>query len=694
MPGGQHTEVAQAYVTIIPSMQGAQKAISDGLNARSTGEKSGKELGEGLAKGLSTMKIAIGTALGNAISSGIDTIMSGLGAGIQRYDTINNYPKVMQALGYSADDAAKSIQTISDHLDGLPTSSDEMVRLTQSIADSTGDLDLATKAALGFNDMMLATGANTADMTNATSMLNRILGKGSATTQQWYSLQQYIPAQLSTIAEYMLGTGKSSEDLRLALENGTVSWNDFLQAIVDLDQNGTESMESFEEQARAMTGGIGTTIENVTNRISRGWEAIIKAAGGENIAATIDKMSYGIRDAMVKVAEGVAYLRDKIADTKIGENLGKIGEAIGNMLTNFANSDGLKSFADTMVGFIDGALQWIVDNGDFVAAAISGIVGAIEGFMALKLVGTLMGLPALLSGIWAVLMANPIVLVVTAVSALVAGLRYFFTETETGKAIWEAFCKGLSDLWEGLKRDFNNMVTQIKQNLADNAVQWEQFKTNVGNVIKGIVGFFVNLKRDFDNMVAQIKQNLADNAVQWEQFKTNVATAIENIKTAAAEKFEAIRKTIEEKIQAAKDKASEIVEGIKSLFNFEWSLPDLKLPHISVGSYIEVPVLGTIPDPATISVDWYANGAIFNAPTIAGLGEAGKEAALPLNRRSFQEIADGIESQMDGRGITEDEVTEAVMRAITRLGGLRITINGRTMATALDAELGMLAFRG
>ncbi|MDO4891191.1 MAG: hypothetical protein Q3963_07480, partial [Coriobacteriaceae bacterium] len=66
----------------------------------------------------------------------------------------------------------------------------------------------------------------------------------------------------------------------------------------------------------------------------------------------------------------------------------------------------------------------------------------------------------------------------------------------------------------------------------------------------------------------------------------------------------------------------------------------------------------------------------------------------PLNRRSFQEIADGIESQMDGRGITEDEVTEAVMRAITRLGGLRITINGRTMATALDAELGMLAFRG
>lgn len=694
MPGGQHTEVAQAYVTIIPSMQGAQKAIADGLNASSVGEKAGKDLGSGLKKGISTIGVALGTALGNLMTRGLDTVMGGLDRGISRLDTIENYPKVMENLGYKSEDADRSIKSIMDHLDGLPTATDDMVSLTQSIADSTGDLDLATKAALGFNDMLLANGTSTADMVSATSMLNRVLGKQSATVQQWQSLQQHMPAQLSAVAEHMLGAGKSSEDLRLALEDGTVSWNDFLQAIVDLDEQGNGEMASFAEQARSMTGGIGTAIENVQNRIGAGWAEIIKSVGREDIATTIDNLSYGLRGAMYKVAEGVAYLRDKIADTSIGENLGKIGEAIGNMLTNFANSDGLKSFVDGMVGFIDGALQWLVDNGDFVAAGISAIVGAIEGFMALKLVGTLTELPALLSGIWAVLMANPIVLVVTGVSALVAGLRYFFTETETGKAIWAGFCQGLSDLWEGLKLDFDNMVATIKQRMEESAAQWEVFKGNVKGVIDAIIGFFLRLKGDFDSMVARIKQNLADNAVQWQQFKQNVSNTIEGIKTAVAEKFEAIKTAIEEKIQAAKDKAGEIVEGIKGLFNFEWSLPDLKLPHISVGAYIEVPVLGTIPDPSTISVDWYKRGGIFDEPTVAGLGEAGKEAAMPLNRRSFQEIADGIANEMDTQGITEDQVTEAVMRAITRLGGLRIILNGRTMATALDSELGMLAFRG
>jgi len=280
---------------------------------------------------------------------------------------------------------------------------------------------------------------------------------------------------------------------------------------------------------------------------------------------------------------------------------------------------------------------------------------------------------------------------VTGVSALVAGLRYFFTETETGKAIWEGFCQGLSDLWEGLKRDFGNMVATIKQRMEESSAQWQVFKTNVGNVIKAFLGFFSNLRKDFDNTVARIKQNLDDNKVQWEQFKTNVGNAIEGIKTAATEKFEAIKNAIRDKVQWAHDKVREIVEKIKGLFNFSWSLPAPKLPHInwhwsSIGGLLSLPVFD--------GISWYANGAVFTAPTIAGLGEAGDEAALPLNRRTYQEIADGIANQMDTQGITEDQVTEAVMRAITRLGGLRIILNGRTMATALDSELGMLAFRG
>ena len=82
-----------------------------------------------------------------------------------------------------------------------------------------------------------------------------------------------------------------------------------------------------------------------------------------------------------------------------------------------------------------------------------------------------------------------------------------------------------------------------------------------------------------------------------------------------------------------------MIEKIKDFFHFEWNLPELKLPHIVVGDYIEVPVLGTIPNPATLSVEWYKkametpvilkNASIFGYDTqsgrLLGGGEAGDE---------------------------------------------------------------------
>lgn len=95
--------------------------------------------------------------------------------------------------------------------------------------------------------------------------------------------------------------------------------------------------------------------------------------------------------------------------------------------------------------------------------------------------------------------------------------------------------------------------------------------------------------------------------------------------------------TFEEFVDRAKDAFSSLrnwirdkINDIKGYFNFQWSLPDLKLPHIVVGSYIEVPVLGTIPDPRTMSVEWYAKGGIVDGATLIGAGERGAEAILPL----------------------------------------------------------------
>jgi len=64
----------------------------------------------------------------------------------------------------------------------------------------------------------------------------------------------------------------------------------------------------------------------------------------------------------------------------------------------------------------------------------------------------------------------------------------------------------------------------------------------------------------------------------------------------------------------------DIVDDIKDLFDFEWKLPELKLPHIVVERYIDVPVLGTIPDPTSMYVDWYRKAYeqpyMFTEPTV------------------------------------------------------------------------------
>lgn len=103
-------------------------------------------------------------------------------------------------------------------------------------------------------------------------------------------------------------------------------------------------------------------------------------------------------------------------------------------------------------------------------------------------------------------------------------------------------------------------------------------------------------------------------------------------------------------IQGAFDFMAGIVNRIKGLFSFEFSLPGLKLPHIIVGEYIDVPVLGRIPNPMTLHVEWYAQGGIVNSPTLFGAGEAGPEAIVPLTAPNLAPFANAVANAMGGSG--------------------------------------------
>lgn len=112
--------------------------------------------------------------------------------------------------------------------------------------------------------------------------------------------------------------------------------------------------------------------------------------------------------------------------------------------------------------------------------------------------------------------------------------------------------------------------------------------------------------------------------------------------------FDGIGKAMEDPIGAARDFISGMIDNILGLFNFSWSLPDLKLPHIVVGNYIDIPVLGRIPDPTSLRVDWYAQGGFVDGATLIGAGEAGAEMILPQRGALMDTFADEVAERFDG----------------------------------------------
>ena len=772
-------EVGYYYITIMPEMSKftgeVKKALGD------LGTQSGTSFNKTFTDVLKGS--AIGTLLGQAISSFTSEIASGLDVGIKRLDTIENFPKVMEALGYSTSEADRSVDLIMEHLDGLPTATQDMVTLTKAIADSTGDLDLATRSALGFNDMMLANGATAGEMTQAMGVFNRVLGKQNATVAQWQSLQSVMPAQLAMVARELMGEDASVEALRDALNDGSISWNDFLRAIVRLDEEGSGSVASFTEQAKANVHGIGTAIDNVKNRIGAGWAEILRGLGREDISGAIDKMSYGIRNAMTTIGKAIEWLKFTILGSSIDESVVRIFNSIKDAFGELDKVK-LKNFARGAIDVVEGGLKWLADHGDLVASVVVGITGAIAGLVSLKIAGALASIPGILTAIWGLLTANPLVAFVTVVTAAYSGLKYFFTQTEAGKAVLES----LKQVWTNLCNEFKAGIDQIKQNFEDNKVVWEQFKQKVVETVAGVVNgvqLFVNaIVSDFINMVAQIKQNLAANKLVWENFKrsvvntmtliktsvllawnvikTSITTTINNIKTtstvtwnaiktiittvigniktavsagvntvksvvntswnliktisstvwngiktvvsnaisntkstvsttvdnikskisdtfnsaktAALSAFDGIKNGIKDRIDGAKRAVSDAIDRIKSILSGSISFPHINLPHFSVYGG-EAPYgiggKGSLP---RISVEWYAKGGVFNAPTLIGVGEGrSSEAVLPLNDATYGAIAEGISSRMAASS------------------GATVTITGNTFVVRQDSDIDRIA---
>lgn len=377
--------LATAYVPIVPSMDGVGKAIEKAFGdaSKTTGSKTGQSIGKGLSVGFAAKVGAVVGITSNVFSKVASVVTSSLGSAVDRADQMNNFPKVMKNLGYSATDAAASIKKISDALDGLPTTSSAMTGMVQQLAPLTSNLDEATDIALAFNNAMLAGGASTMEQENALTQYTQMLSAGKVDMQAWRSIQAAMPGQLNQVAEAMMGAGHNANDLYEAMKDGKYSFDDFNKAVMDLNQNGFGKYASFAQQAKDATQGIGTAMENVKNRVTKAVQKVIDAVGVENIAGAINRFS----SQFGKVGDAAAGM---VTDVK--KKFSEAGKWITGLYDKLDKTGAITRFKDTISTAFESARSRVTEAVDRIAGSFKGlvpdgaIVSAIEGV--LKYVGT------------------------------------------------------------------------------------------------------------------------------------------------------------------------------------------------------------------------------------------------------------------------------------------------------------------
>lgn len=404
---------------------------------------------------------------------------------------------------------------------------------------------------------------------------------------------------------------------------------------------------SWAEQA----GGLAGAFELLSGKVS------FIVSGIKNLGLALKALTF---DKLVSFGETI-YLNAMYAKDFV-VNSGKLIVELGKTALELGKS----------------ALAWGVHAAQMGLAAAAEIAQSVAAGVAAAATWALNGAIAVLT--------SPITLVIAAIAALIAiGVLLYQnwdTVVEFAKTAWQGLCDFISGICQSIGEFFSGLWTKL-QEIFEPIGQWFSEKFQEG--WDGIVNIFSNLGSWFGERWADVTNALAE-ANTWlgEKFQSGrdkVNSAFEKVGSWFGDRWNDIKGGVKEadtwfgeKFESAKEKAQnpfqsigswfserwndiqsalkEIpnwfknlfndamenaksivksgIDKLRSFFNFDWSLPRIKLPHFNIsGSFSLNP-----PRIPSFSVDWYARGGVFNSPSIIGVGEAGQEAVMPLERNT------------------------------------------------------------
>lgn len=440
-------------------------------------------------------------------SKAMGVVRDSLGGAINRFDTLNKYPVVMDALGYSERDVAKSSQTLQKGIDGLPTSLDEITSVAQQLGPLTGSANKASKSAVALNDAFLASGASVADTSRGLQQYTQMLSTGKVDMMSYRTLMETMPIALRKVANSFGFTGKSAEnDLYKALQDGSITIDQLNDRFIKLDGG----VNGFSNLARKNSAGIQTSFANLKNAVVKNMANMLTAindgfakAGFGSIAQQLDGLKNSINASFKAIAPIVTNVvtvilqvlrvlinfvnqnKDWLKPLTLGvagflgatAGMGKSAIVIGNLIGKFKALSGTGVFLTKLAGKFPALTKGfgllrrsvVLLSGGFKLLR-GGLMMAASGFKILS----------------AAIIANPFGAIIFILPFVIAALAYFFTQTKTGRAMWQSFVSWLSGLWQSF-----SAITQAV---------WGTITTFIGSIPQkiqafwqGVTGFFGNL---------------------------------------------------------------------------------------------------------------------------------------------------------------------------------------------------------
>ena len=465
--------------------------------------------------------------------------------------------------------------------------------------------------------------------------------------------------------------GTQSEMIRLINDSGVLG-----EKIESLDNVTFDQMIEAIHKIQDNLGITGTTALEAGTTILGSWSSV--QALFENILTKVgSKLAPTVMGFLQQLSDWMETIDWDAFATSVGDALQRVFDWIQKIdFTTFFEKgmDGVENFLEKLGGLIEDVHKIIQTFKDWSPL----IAGVAAGFVTLKVAMAISSLISAITTAWtayktanegatiaqwlfnAALNANPIVLIVTLIAGLVVALITLWNTND-------GFREAVTNIWNAIKTTVTNVINSIKSVIS-----------SVFNAIKSTISSILNsIKSTFTSVWNSIRLTVSNviNGV-----KSTISSGLNAAKSTVSGVLNSIKAVFSNVWNGCKSVVSNAINHIKSIMHFSWSLPHLKLPHISIsGSFSLKP-----PSVPHFGIEWYKkamdDGMILNQPTIFGYnaksnrflagGEAGSETVV-----GTQNLMDMIQEAVNnaGSGNGDSEATRALLEAIfnwMRNGGL------------------------